>query len=144
MLSLPLATVVKLLKDEGIASSLAPLYRSVESLGSYEPNIDQNTVLKPKVPVRIPLLSLDDYPKSLQFFVCAKHGQASDGKRAYCGGCGYFNGMEEVKYTYVRPDDYRQSVNGILGYVNASVPHIVTDNLEVKPMSPCRSPSSSP
>ncbi|XP_074309650.1 uncharacterized protein LOC141644103 [Silene latifolia] len=132
LMSLPLSAVTKvlLLNEKGSVGCLGSLYKSIESLSSqyFEPNLSNNSVLKPKASVTLPLLSLYDYPSSdCRIFRCANgHTSMSDVRGSLCkSGCG----MVEMNYTYVT------SKKVALGYVKGAVVYMVMDNLEVKPMS---------
>ncbi|XP_074300845.1 uncharacterized protein LOC141632174 [Silene latifolia] len=133
LMSLPLSSVTKvlLLNEKGSVGCLGSLYKSIESLSSqyFEPNLTNNSVLKPKASVTLPLLSFYDYPASdCRIYRCATsgHNSMSDVRGSYCkNGCL----MTELIYTYVTPKKVA------LGYVKGAVVYMVMDNLEVKPMS---------
>ncbi|XP_074279801.1 uncharacterized protein LOC141605070 [Silene latifolia] len=143
ILSLPLATVVKLLNNEEMTGSLPALYKSVESLKTeyFEENVNKNTVLVPKHLIDLPLLSFRHAPATLRYFKCPVHNYVSCCEGVTCVqvtdydrfSLPCFNQMtEEVTYTFVSPESEN---NDRPGFVKKSVPYIVMDNLEVHPMS---------
>ncbi|KAK9683414.1 hypothetical protein RND81_10G139300 [Saponaria officinalis] len=135
LISLPLSTVTKvlLLNEKGMVGSLGALYKSIESLGAqyFDPNIKNDTALKPIAPVNVPLLSLRDLPASIRFFKCpaAGHYTISD-VPGYCSqDCNWY--MTELIYYYGTPQKIAPSPQ----YVKDSVVYMVMDNLDLKPMS---------
>ncbi|XP_074300375.1 uncharacterized protein LOC141631631 [Silene latifolia] len=142
ILSLPISTVVKLLKNEEAKGSLQSLYKSVESLQTeyFLPNANCDTVLLPKHPISLPLLSIVHHnPATLTHFKCPDHNYVTDRSGQTCS-CNVYcyptsgpckKPMSQVTFTYVAPS----SSNVHPGFVKEAIPYIVTDNLEVKPMS---------
>ncbi|KAK9683411.1 hypothetical protein RND81_10G139000 [Saponaria officinalis] len=146
MLSLPLATVVKLLSKRNMMGSLPALCKSVKSLSIdyFEEDVDEDKVLLPKIPVTLPLLSLNYTPDAVTYYKCRDHTYVSCHSGAICphthtvGHDGLLTiidyglkPMQKVELTYVAPE----SENELPGFVKKAVPYMVMDNLEVKPLS---------
>ncbi|KAL9226661.1 hypothetical protein vseg_002448 [Gypsophila vaccaria] len=141
LLSLPLATVVKLLStgDKEMTGSLTGLYKSVEPLSTkyLKQNVNKDTILMPKLPITLPLLSLKHTPATISHYKCPNHNYGSCRSGAICPTSEYLNyqtvqckkPLQEVKLIYVAPE------NELPEFANEAVPYMVMDNLEVKPMS---------
>ncbi|XP_074289555.1 uncharacterized protein LOC141614709 [Silene latifolia] len=127
ILSLPLSTVVKLLNEKGMMGCLGSLYKSVESLDTeyFEPNHNKHSVLSSKLPVVVPLLSLNDVPSSITFYKCPAHQSATYEPRVDC--C--TRGMTLQSFNYLKEISRNE------GFVKAVVAYMVMDDLEVKPLS---------
>ncbi|KAH9619274.1 hypothetical protein KSS87_011941 [Heliosperma pusillum] len=145
LMSLPVATVVKLLNSNNMVGSLGALYKSIESLSLdyFQPNLTNDVVLKPKTALNIPLLSLNDDPSSnnaIKVYRCKTHppGYITDSFGTACPNCGAAMSTE-VKWVNSMAAANVASVSsglvGSLGYVKGVVTYMVMDNLEVKPMS---------
>ncbi|KAL3620107.1 hypothetical protein CASFOL_035019 [Castilleja foliolosa] len=85
ILSLPVGTVINLLKKQQLVGSLAHLHQSIENLSdSYlQPNQTKDTLLKPVSPVSgfVPLLALNEAPPVTvkNFYKCSQcHGYFTD------------------------------------------------------------------
>ncbi|XP_073138251.1 uncharacterized protein [Henckelia pumila] len=141
ILSLPVATVIRLLTKQGMVGSLANLYESVENLNiSYIlPNQTKETLLKPRPPAGIssvPLLLMNDAKTSeRKFFKCSynycQSCSISDDPRAICPNCSQ---LISTAVTYVTPLGNQVS-NTEGGFVKGVVTYMIMDNLVVKPMS---------
>ncbi|XP_056690423.1 uncharacterized protein [Spinacia oleracea] len=116
IMSLPIGTVINLLNVNSMVGSLGALYKSIDSLSSdyFQPNLSKETVLKPRAPVNVPLLSLNDAAPTDKkvLYRCNSSHSGSQNNAA--------SASTEV---------------GSGGYVKALVTYMVMDNLEVKPMS---------
>ncbi|XP_049409836.1 uncharacterized protein LOC125873036 [Solanum stenotomum] len=141
ILSLPVATVIKLLKKKGMNYGCLPkLYDSVENLNdTYIQSKD--ILLKPKSSVIgiscIPLLSIDDVPATTQktFYACSNtysHSSVSDDPRANCTSC---QCPMSRRLSYVAPPVASGAVASTSGFVKDVVTYMVMDDLVIKPMS---------
>ncbi|CAL9025459.1 unnamed protein product [Prunus brigantina] len=148
LLSLPVGTVIRLLSKDGMVGSMGKLYESVENLNDtyLQPNLDKDTLLKPKTPVAaganiLPLLTnnINVDSNSKQFYMCSycNPSHISD----VCGTrCPNHYSSICTRVTYVSPQASSSSTMVATsgsegGYVKGVVTYMVMDNLEVKPMS---------
>ncbi|TMW82387.1 hypothetical protein EJD97_006058 [Solanum chilense] len=146
ILSLPVATVIKLLKKKGMNYGCLPkLYDSVENLSdTYIQSKD--SLLKPKSSVigiaSVPFLSIDDVPTTHKTFygcsicyhdtVSGCYSTVSDGPSAKCTSC---NCLMSRSLTYVAPPIASGAVASTSGFVKDVVTYMVMDDLVIKPMS---------
>ncbi|KAK4441216.1 hypothetical protein Salat_0456500 [Sesamum alatum] len=139
IMSFPVATIISLLKRQGMSGSLPNLYESIENLNvSYvQPNKNKDFLLKPVVPISgssVPLLLLGDKPTEKKFYKCNNHcgySYVTDDPRALCPNCCC---TMKTNLAYVAPP-HAQETGGEGGFVKGVVTYMVMDNLEVKPMS---------
>ncbi|MCD7458018.1 hypothetical protein HAX54_036951 [Datura stramonium] len=138
ILSLPVATVISLLKEKGMIGCLHNLYESVENLDDtyIQSNLGKDMLLKPKSPVGIssgPLLLLKDVPFQTSLYKCDSScsSYATDDPTAICPSCGRHmsRGLQ-----YVAPPA-KAAVAATGGFVKGVVTYMVMDDLVVKPMS---------
>ncbi|XP_071738752.1 uncharacterized protein [Rutidosis leptorrhynchoides] len=142
ILSLPLGTVIKLLKKNSMVGSLGKLYESIENLSNTYMQLNQSkdAVLNPRVPnfgAQVPLLlSYDDVSLTKEFYACCNsynHQYVADYSGASCpAGCGC---SMTRKLTYVARKDAVKESAEVGGFVKGVVTYMVMDDLEVKPMS---------
>ncbi|KAL9226668.1 hypothetical protein vseg_002454 [Gypsophila vaccaria] len=130
LMSLPLSSVTRVLlqSEKGTAGSLGNLYKSVESLDTscFEKDIDKDSVFKPRATVSVPLLSLHEEPASAcKVFQCIYCRKTSTVKAPSC--CQVW--QTEVGHTC------NCSKEPNLEIVRGGAFYMVTDSLEVKPMS---------
>ncbi|XP_057781855.1 uncharacterized protein LOC131000104 [Salvia miltiorrhiza] len=137
ILSLPVATIIRLLQAQGMVGSLPNLYKSLESLNDtyIQPDKSKDTFLKPAPPVSsssVPLLALKDPLIQKNFYKCAHcNCHVSDDPTAVCPKCG--RKMTAI-VAYVAPPAVQvASEDG--GIVKGVVTYMVMDDLVVKPMS---------
>ncbi|XP_055830284.1 uncharacterized protein LOC129899364 [Solanum dulcamara] len=142
ILSLPVATVIKLLKKKGMNYGCLPkLYDSVENLNdTYIQSKD--ILLKPKSSVigisSSPFLSINDVPTTQKtFYTCSnynydRHNTVSDDPTALCTSCNY---PMSSRLTYVAPRFASGAVPSTSGFVKDMVTYMVMDDLVIKPMS---------
>ncbi|PHT46246.1 hypothetical protein CQW23_15404 [Capsicum baccatum] len=137
ILSLPVATVIRLIKEKGMSYGCLPeLYDSVENLDdTYIQSKD--LLLKPKSSVTgissIPFLSISDVPATQKTICGCSCGSCySDSSNARCIHCR--NSMSRM-LTYVAPPGASGAVAAPKGFVKDVVTYMVMDNLVVKPMS---------
>ncbi|KMT18283.1 hypothetical protein BVRB_2g024460 [Beta vulgaris subsp. vulgaris] len=148
IMSLPVGTIIKLLSVNGMVGCLGSLYKSIESLNTdyFQPNLTKDSVLKPKAPVSVPLLSLNDAPTSTnkQFYRCSYYNGSNCIYYTDCRGtaCRSCSREMTIQLSYVAPtasqNNATSSSSGtgsVGGYVKGVVTYMVMDNLEVKPMS---------
>lgn len=139
ILSLPVATVIKLLKKKGMNHGCLPkLYDSVENLSDTYIH-SKDSLLKPKSSVigiaSIPFLSIDDVPTTHKtFYGCSNycHNTFSDCPSAKCTVC---NCLMSRSLTYVAPPIASGAVASTSGFVKDVVTYMVMDDLVIKPMS---------
>ncbi|KAK0592154.1 hypothetical protein LWI29_014297 [Acer saccharum] len=137
LLSLPVGTVVRLLKEKGVVGCLADLYESFENLDQtfIKSGKDKDFLISPRAlfnPAEIPLLLSD--LKSRKVYMCSGlcNGKMSYVPNTFCNDC--------KKYANIEIPDVAAHVawrtkNAGRGFVKGVVTYIVMDNLEVKPMS---------
>ncbi|XP_073138252.1 uncharacterized protein [Henckelia pumila] len=137
ILSLPVATVIRLLGKQGMVGSLANLYESIEKMNeSYiQPNQTKDTLLKPIAPVgtsSVSLLLMDDVTTDRTFYRCGHNCtyRVSDDPSSICPQC---NRKMTTVVQYVAPPEKQASTEG--GFVKGVVTYMIMDNLVVKPMS---------
>ncbi|XP_049409214.1 uncharacterized protein LOC125872526 [Solanum stenotomum] len=141
ILSLPVSTVIRLLKTKGLNYGCLPnLYESVENLNDtyIQSNQDKDILLKPKSPVGIfsvPFLALNDVPAQKTSYICASayvcgpttSTYVTDVPNSLCPNCR--NRMSR-KLTYLTPQGVKEP-----GFVKEAVKYMVMDDLVVKPLS---------
>ncbi|KAL9226662.1 hypothetical protein vseg_002449 [Gypsophila vaccaria] len=161
LLSLPVATVVKLINVKHMVGCIGELYTSIESLNSdYLLSIQgKDLVLNPKTVVNVPLLSLSDgkttrdcHEPIKKFYVCSSstnsrfhgfsfshsettnHNYVTDASGVNCPSC---SSSMSKEMTYVQPKVPGNLVRPTSseGYVKGVVTYMVMDHLAVKPMS---------
>ncbi|KAK2987786.1 hypothetical protein RJ640_030676, partial [Escallonia rubra] len=144
LLSLPVATVIRLLSTEGMVGCVANLFGSIENLNEtyIQPNQRRDSLLKPKLPISVgqfPLFLLNDAPATKTFYRCGKcsqgygnAGHVSDDPSAICPNC--FQKMSSV-VTYVAPPGANKGSVDEGGFVKGVVTYMVMDDLVVEPMS---------
>ncbi|KAL1558176.1 hypothetical protein AAHA92_08672 [Salvia divinorum] len=137
ILSLPVATIIGLLKAQGMVGSLPNLYKSLETLNDTYilPDQKKDTYLKPLPPISsssVPLLALTDDQLQKKFYRCSHCvGYVSDDPRAACPAC---RKLFTTALTYVAPPAVEvASEEG--GLVKGVVTYMVMDDLMIKPMS---------
>ncbi|KAH6774707.1 hypothetical protein C2S51_013111 [Perilla frutescens var. frutescens] len=131
ILSLPVATIIRLLQAQGMVGSLPNLYKSLENLNDtyIQPNQSKDTFLKPATSSSVPLLALTDAPMGKNFYRC--HSYVSDSSTAVCPSC---RQSMTTSMTYVAPPVVQGAAVGV-GIVKEVVTYMVMDDLVVKPMS---------
>ncbi|KAK2655929.1 hypothetical protein Ddye_008981 [Dipteronia dyeriana] len=143
LLSLPVATVTKLLKKKGNVGCLTDLYKSLENLNKtyMQPNQNKTSILNPKSPLYvngIPLLLSDhqhQVPTSRKVYQCQYNSShLADVPNFYCTHCGNCMTKELILLNHPAPATGTTTVvEG--GFVKGVVTYMVMDNLVVKPMS---------
>ncbi|KAH6791831.1 hypothetical protein C2S52_002308 [Perilla frutescens var. hirtella] len=133
ILSLPVATIIRLLQEQGMVGSLPNLYRSLQDLNvTYiQPNQSKDTFLKPATSSSVPLLAITDSPIGKNFYSCDTHDYVSDSSTAVCPSC---RRPMTTSMAYVAPPAVQGAAVGV-GIVKAVVTYMVMDDLVVKPMS---------
>ncbi|XP_071932823.1 uncharacterized protein [Coffea arabica] len=138
ILSLPVGTVIRLLGKQGMVGCVANLYESIESLNEtyIQPKQSKDTLLKPRAPASIPLLSLHDGQTEAVFYRCGfgyNCNYVSDDHRAICPQC---KNVMTNSMKYVAPPAVKEAAAGDEGgFVKGVVTYMVMDDLVVKPMS---------
>ncbi|XP_031288027.1 uncharacterized protein LOC116146738 [Pistacia vera] len=137
LLSLPLATVTRILKED-MVGSLAKLYETIESLSdSYlQPNQKKNALLNPRAPIcatEIPLMLSDYELHNRKSYVCSNcNSFVADVPNLLCPRCKQ-KMSSAVSYVPPSPANTGFPVDG--GFIKGPVTFIVKDNLEIMPMS---------
>ncbi|KAG8391022.1 hypothetical protein BUALT_Bualt01G0144800 [Buddleja alternifolia] len=143
ILSLPVATVISLLKNEGLVGSLANIYESLQNLHhSYiQPNQSKDTLLKPVPAYSAPLtLLLNDAPTTTRktdqkkFYKCSycSASYVTEDPTAVCPSC---SRKMSMSMSYVAPPAPGPSSGSEGGFVKGVVTYMVLDDLSVMPLS---------
>ncbi|KAB1217958.1 hypothetical protein CJ030_MR3G014632 [Morella rubra] len=138
LLSLPLATVIRLLANHGMVGCLGNLYGSIAKLNQtyLQPNQDKDTILKPKAPISaadVPLLLSNVESPTQKLYMCKSyHRNVADDPNSVCPQCGYKMSYE---IPYVARTFAEKATSGEGGYVKGVVTYMVMDDLVVRPMS---------
>ncbi|XP_060195814.1 uncharacterized protein LOC132625032 [Lycium barbarum] len=144
ILSVPVGTVIRLLKEKGMSGCLPKLYESVENLNDtyIQSKECKDILLKPKSSLgtisSVPFLFLNNVPVPTQktFYGCSyasSHTKVSDDPSAICPDCG--RNTLSRKLSYFAPQGVKEPVAATKGFVKEVVTYMVMDDLEVKPMS---------
>ncbi|KAH6774702.1 hypothetical protein C2S51_013106 [Perilla frutescens var. frutescens] len=137
ILSLPVATIIRLLQAQGMEGSLPNLYRSLENLNDtyIQPNRSKDTFLKPATSSSVPLLAITDAPIGKMFYRCSgtycHSSYVSDSSTAVCPSCSQ---SMTKSLEYVAPPAVQGAAVGV-GIVKEVVTYMVMDDLVVNPMS---------
>ncbi|KAH7525536.1 hypothetical protein ACOSP7_032663 [Xanthoceras sorbifolium] len=142
ILSLPLVTAVRLLKEKTMdVGSLGHLYESLQNFPDFyfqiQPNQNKNTLVNPRPPICAPgistLMLSDDNPRGSaintrkSYYTCVScYSHVADVPKLNCPQCGLRQMNREL--TYVLPE-WRD------GFLKGLVTYVVMDNLEFMPMS---------
>ncbi|XP_038691339.1 uncharacterized protein LOC119989732 [Tripterygium wilfordii] len=144
ILSLPVGTVTRLLKEKGMVGTLGNLYQSIEDLNDayMQPNQSKDTLLMPKIAnpaTNMPLL-LPDVVSSTDnpFYRC--NGNSYSNCRVYVSNdpnvvCPQCQHLMNFQATYVKKPNKGASSSTEGGYVKGVVTYMIMDDLAVKPMS---------
>jgi hypothetical protein len=146
LLTLPIGAVAKLVSAGTMHGSVGRLYQSVEQMGGsfLQPGIDKSDLLQPKVlhpdARELLLLLQGDGGKApplarFRMFTCSGYcATATVEGNATCPLCGLVM-TTEVAFVLPSSGDGGSSVGEAGGYVKGAVTYMVTDGLEVTPMS---------
>ncbi|KAL9422392.1 hypothetical protein AB3S75_034628 [Citrus x aurantiifolia] len=156
ILSLPIGSIVNLLRNKNMVWCLGDLYQSIETLSEtyMQSNKNKNSVLNPKsppCPSEIPL-SLPDHSndtKPRKFYTCTNNGYYGQGgcytrcPRSHVAdtpsrSCPSCNETMTGEMTFVSADGTSRmttAADAEKGFVKGVVTYMVMDNLEVMPMS---------
>ncbi|KAM3232546.1 hypothetical protein P3L10_017905 [Capsicum annuum] len=132
ILSLPVSTVIRLLKTKGMNYGCLPnLYESVENLHDtyIQSNQGKDILLKPKTPVGIysvPFLALNDVPAQKTIYGCVK-------STYYFPPLLFMLPMTLILYVQVVATEAVASTG--TGFVKEAVKYMVMDDLVVEPIS---------
>lgn len=135
ILSVPVGTVMSILKKHENVGSLANLYRSVENLDeSYvQPKQSKGALLKPMTPISspgVPLLDLKDASTAMKLYKCTHcSNYVTQDQNAECPGCK--RKMTQSMTNVVVPP----ITSGDGGFVKGVVTYMVMDDLVVTPLS---------
>ncbi|XP_059302571.1 uncharacterized protein LOC132054614 [Lycium ferocissimum] len=146
ILSLPVATVIRLLKRKRMSYGCLPnLYDSVENMNDtyIQSNQGKDILLKPSSSVGIssvPFLLLNEVPAQRTFYGCgtpsyncgSSNSYVTDNPSAKCPNC---QRLMSRKLTYVAPPVADGAVTATKGFVKELVTYMIMDDLVVKPMS---------
>ncbi|XP_049345175.1 uncharacterized protein LOC125809619 [Solanum verrucosum] len=138
ILTLPLSTVTKLLKDKGTNGCLPNIYESVENLNDTYMK-SKHIILQPMCPVNIskaPLPLLDGIPTPTALFKCSVSfctAYVTDDPASCCPNC---MSRMSIKVAYAAdPPGVKESKAATGVFVKAVVKYMVMDDLVVKPLS---------
>lgn len=138
ILSLPVGTVIKLLKKNSMVGSLGNLYDSIENLSDtyMQPNQSKDSVLNPKIVnygANVPLLlPNDDDLMATTYYTCRSHSYVADDPTAVCPRC---NNKMNSELSFVAGNGVVKEAAEGGGFVKGVVTYMVMDDLVVKPMS---------
>ncbi|KAK2633776.1 hypothetical protein Ddye_028568 [Dipteronia dyeriana] len=140
LLSLPIGTVIKLLKNENTLGSIDNLYESLENMdASYlQPNHNKDQLLNTNVTASVlcdPLLLLPEAgprPKQRTLYKCEKDRHVTDSKHATSPNC---SAIMNYQLWYVEFQNAKNVSGGEGGVVKQLITYLVTDDLCVKPVS---------
>jgi hypothetical protein len=133
--SLPVGTVTRLLKEEGMVGCFPSLYKSIENLSDacFQPDQTKDFLLKPRVAIpgpKVPLL----LPNTDQSFTCRRKTHF----KCTTSGCSTYR-TNDIEYKQGKACssciDSMNNMSRDAGYVKGMVSNMVMDDLEVKPMS---------
>lgn len=159
LMSLPVGAVVSLLPSGGMVGSIGKVYQSIDKLGNafIQPNVDKATLLCPKIAADhnnwgiVPLLlpNTDEVlPEGKKMYTCPRltnsyrtydhHCFVARDSTAACPHCGTKMSLdvtivETSNKKGVQERSSSSSEGG--GFVKGLVTYMVTDDLEVRPMS---------
>lgn len=138
LLTLPVGSVVKLLKKNFMVGCIGKLYESIENLSDtyIQTGQTRNMLLNPispSAPYSPLLLQNDAKAKSMMFYTCTyNHRYITDFSCVRCPQC---NGAMTTEHIYVANDGVSSSSVGSGGFVKGVVTYTVMDDLVGKPMS---------
>lgn len=145
LLSLPVGTVINLLKRENMVGCIGNLYQSLENLNEayVQPNKHKNLLLKPVIPYAVtgvPLLLPDTSqapaPAQRKFYSCSNtsyiHRYVTSNSSTKCPSCNY-SMSSELSFIGTNSDKAGSTIEG--GFVKGLATYMVTDDLTVTPMS---------
>ncbi|KAJ4822130.1 hypothetical protein Tsubulata_027665, partial [Turnera subulata] len=141
LLSLPVGTVVKLLKKAATVGCISNLYSSLEGLSEtyMQPNQNKDAILTPRLAVQVSSSSLllpDIEAHQNKIYRCPSHYQyVTHDSRNTCPSCRSTMHQEVQFVDSNKPADQGASGNGEEGYVKGLVTYMVTDDLSISPMS---------
>lgn len=145
ILSLPIATAVRLLQKKDMVGCLANLYESIENLDEtyMHSNMNKSIVLKPQAAIHasaFPLPLKDKVSTAKKVYMCSNknvhgiHAYAAYDPRAICPQCNY-NLSSAVQFVSSPAVNEGQGSAQREGYVKGVVTYMVMDDLVVSPMS---------
>lgn len=141
LFSLPIGSVVKLLAQKNMTGCIDDLHKSLEtfSMNHMQPNQSKTSLLNPKSPISatgLPLLLSNHEPETWTFYSCsnnANHSYVAEVPNLICPTC---KAEMTFELSYVSPTTANTvPIFGEGGFVKGLVNYMVTDNLEVMPMS---------
>ncbi|PIA38936.1 hypothetical protein AQUCO_02700256v1 [Aquilegia coerulea] len=140
LLALPLGAIIELITKKNMVGSMGNLYESVETISStyVQPNLDKNSLLKPKVLLsaeNIPLLPSSVRPAGAKYYRCSNdysHSHVTNLVGTRCPSCG---DIMSTEVSYVGGGTSNVASADVGGYVKGVVTYMVTDELVVMPMS---------
>ncbi|PKU87625.1 hypothetical protein MA16_Dca009797 [Dendrobium catenatum] len=143
LLTLPLGSIIKLLSPSTMMGSIGKLYQSVENLNEIYlvANIAKASLLQPKVSSYVAnhLLLGTNTTVELKYYLCSNcKRKVTTVRNTVCPNCSY-SMVTEV--AFVVPSGSASSVcsgnagESVGGFVKEVVTYMITDDLEVTPMS---------
>ncbi|KAH1045735.1 hypothetical protein J1N35_036519 [Gossypium stocksii] len=144
ILSLPVGTVIWLLKKQEMVGCLGNLYDSLETMSDtyIQPSANKDTLLKPIASINAenvpPLLPTTESSKSIEIYRCANSYHYSNCRlyvandsKSICPSC---NTVMNQIATVVNPKK-KDSSTDEGGYVKGVITYMIMDDLVVRPMS---------
>ncbi|KAI3748696.1 hypothetical protein L6452_11958 [Arctium lappa] len=138
ILSLPVGTVIKLLKKYSMVGSLGNLYNNIENISDtyMQSKSSKDFILNPKIAnyvAHVPLLIPNDHILMVRkFYGCYHHLYIADDPNAICPSC---KTRMNTEASYVAEASAAKVTAEGGGFVKEAVSYMVMDDLEVKPMS---------
>ncbi|PKU71309.1 hypothetical protein MA16_Dca007306 [Dendrobium catenatum] len=144
LLTLPLGSVIKLLSPATMIGSLGKLYQSVENLNEIylAANKYKASLLQPKASTYVNnhlLLGTETSTAELKYYLCTScNRKVATVRSTVCPTCKY---AMVIEVAFVAPPGSASSVSsgnageGVGGFVKGVVTYMITDDLEVTPMS---------
>ncbi|KAI3748686.1 hypothetical protein L6452_11945 [Arctium lappa] len=137
--SLPVGTIIRLLKKNSLVGSLGNLCDSIENLSnSYmQPNQNKDSILNPKIGnygTHVPLLLPDDnVSMARKYYRCRSHfNNVADDPTTVCPQC---NSHMNTELPYVAGGGAARLAAEGGGFVKGVVTYMVMDDLVLNPMS---------
>ncbi|KAI4370626.1 hypothetical protein MLD38_018957 [Melastoma candidum] len=141
LMTLPVGTVIRLLKPNGMVGCVGNLYRSIQNINDVymEAAASKEGLLKPQSPSggeSFLLLLPDSTPSAHKTFYkccyCSCSPNVADFTAATCTKC--LNVVNQ-KVVFLEQQQVKEGASQSSGYVKEGMTYMVMDNLEVKPMS---------
>ncbi|CAO2825600.1 unnamed protein product [Amaranthus hypochondriacus] len=145
LMTLPLAAISKLLHNQAMVScNVVNLFKCIDALHTdcFQPNLTKTSLLSPKTAITVPFFSFFDVPTAiLPVYACSPNfyslcNNVTDCAGTICPNCdGTMNKVAWSDFKYVTPTASNMLDYTTTKYVRGGALFVVTDKMEVKPMS---------